>query len=109
MNQADLPAVDEANFAAEVAAKSSLVVLDFWAAGCAPCKQLGRLLAELAPSLPPSVHIATVNVEDNPGLVHRFNVNAVPTLVFLKNGVVVETRTGIDRRQVIKKIVETHA
>ena len=45
----------------------------------------------------------------NPGLAQRFGVRSVPTLVFLKDGGVVDTRTGVDRKQVLKKIVETHA
>jgi thioredoxin 1 len=43
------------------------------------------------------------------GLVERFGVRAVPTVLFIKDGTVVETRTGVDRRQVLKKIIEAHA
>ena len=101
--------LDDASFEAEVGQHPGLVVLDFWNQGCVPCKQLSRVLTELAPSLPEGVRVATVEASENPALASRFNVRSVPTLVFVKDGEVVEMRTGVDRKQVIKKIVETHA
>lgn len=109
MHATEFRTIDESTFESEIAQHGGLVLLDFWAEGCVPCKQLTRLLTELAPSLPDSVRIATIEAGPNPGLVQRFNICAVPTLVFLKDGVVVETRTGVDRRQVIKKLVDTYA
>lgn len=109
MADASLAAVDEAGFDAAVMAPGGLVLLDFWAEGCVPCRQLARVLGELAPSLPGGARILTVDVRANPGLVSRFAVGSVPTLLVLKDGAVVERRTGVDRRQVLKKIVETHA
>jgi thioredoxin 1 len=103
------PVIDDTSFESEVAAASGLVVLEFWNEGCVPCKQLSRVLTELAPGLPTGVRIATVDAAENPALAQRFNVRSVPTLVFLKDGAEVERRTGVDRKQVIKKIVETHA
>lgn len=109
MASTTFPAIDEITFEREIGLSRGLVLLDFWNQGCVPCKQLSRVLAELAPSLPESVRIATVDAAENPALAQRFNVRSVPTLVFLKDGAVVDTRTGVDRKQVIKKIVETHA
>ncbi len=108
MSKAGFTTLGETTFDAEVGPGSGLTVLDFWAEGCVPCRQLSRVLVELAPSLPDNVRIATVNVQDNPALVARFNIATVPTLLFLKDGTEVDRRTGVDRRQVIKKIVETH-
>ncbi len=109
MTGTDFPSIDEANFESQVAARQGLTLLDFWNQGCVPCKQLSRVLTELAPTLPQGVVIATVDAAANPGLAQRFAVRSVPTLVFLKDGAVVDTRTGVDRKQVLKKIVETHA
>jgi thioredoxin 1 len=52
--------------------------------------------------------IGTVKVDDNPDLSERYEVRSAPTLLFFKGGAVVETRTGVDRRQVLKKLVEQH-
>ena len=99
----------EQNFDAEVVGKPGLSVVDFWADGCVPCKQLTRVLTELATDIPQGVRIGTVKVNDHPALAERFAVRAAPTLLFFKDGAVVETRTGVDRRQVLKKLVEKHA
>lgn len=109
MSQPGFMQLDDASFEAEVGHARGLVILDFWNQGCVPCKQLTRVLTELAPSLPEEVRIATIEAGANPALCARFSVRSVPTLVFLKDGEVVDTRTGVDRRQVIKKIVEEHA
>ena len=86
-----------------------LAVVDFWSENCVPCKQLTRVLSQLVTEIPPSVRIGTVKVNDNPNLAERFGVRAAPTLLFFKDGALVETRTGVDRRQVLKKLVEMHA
>ena len=100
---------DESHFDAEVLRRKGLVVVDFWSNGCVPCKQLGRVLQQIAEELPGTVPIGTVDVRENPQLVKRWNVESVPTLLFFKDGALVETRTGVDRRQVIKKLIEAHA
>ncbi len=109
MIENDFTVWNEQNFDAEVLKQPGLAVVDFWSESCVPCRQLTRVLAQLANEIPPGVRIGTVKVNDNPTLVERFAVRASPTLLFIKNGAVVETRTGVDRRQVLKKLVETHA
>ena len=105
----DFPVWDEQNFDAEVLRQPGLAVVDFWSEGCIPCKQLTRVLAQVAAEIPQGVRIGTVKVNDNPALAERFDVRASPTLLFVKDGAVLETRTGVDRRQVLKKLIETHA
>jgi thioredoxin 1 len=109
MAEDDFTAWNEQNFDAEVLERPGLTMVDFWSEGCVPCKHLTRVLRELATEIPPEVHIGTVKVNDNPGLTERFGVRGAPTLLFFKDGTLVETRTGVDRRQVLKKLVETHA
>jgi thioredoxin 1 len=99
----------ELNFDAEVLKQPGLAVVDFWSENCVPCKQLTRVLTQLATEIPSSVRIGTVKVNDNPHLAERFGVRASPTLLLFKDGALVETRTGVDRRQVLKKLVEMHA
>jgi len=103
------PAFTAANFEAEVLARPGLTVVDVWSPACVPCRQLGRLLGQLAGELPPGVRIGTVNADENAALLARYAVRGVPTLLFFKDGAVVETRSGVDRRQVLKKAIEAHA
>jgi thioredoxin 1 len=100
---------DQNNFDAEVLAHCGLVLVDFWSEACAPCRQLSRLLGQLSEEIPADVRIGTVNADDSPSLIDRFGVRGVPTLLFFKDGIEVARRTGVDRRQVLKKLVETHA
>ena len=109
MAETDFPAWNEQNFDAEVLDRSGLAVVDFWSENCVPCKQLTRVLGQLATDIPPNVRIGTVKVNDNPDLTARFGVQGTPTLLFFKDGKLVDSRTGVDRRQVLKKLVETHA
>jgi len=109
MAQEGLTEFTEQNFDSEVLQHDGLTVVDFWSQTCVPCRQLAKVLKQLAPEVPDGVQIGTVKAEDNLGLLDRYGVRATPTLLFIKNGEVVETRTGVDRRQVLKKIVETHA
>ena len=62
----------EENFDAEVLKQPGLTVVDFWSENCVPCKQLTRVLAQLATEIPASVRIGTVKVNDNPELAERF-------------------------------------
>jgi thioredoxin 1 len=108
MNDSRFPAVNDANFEAQVLARPGVSVVDFWSTTCVPCRQMTRLLGEIATELPPQVMIAQVNADQNPVLVERFGVRGLPTLLFFKDGALVETRTGIDRKQVLKKSIESH-
>jgi thioredoxin 1 len=109
MPDSDYATFDEANFDEAVLGRAGLTIVDFWSTSCAPCRQLSKVLDQLKPELPENVVIGKVNADTNIGLMERFGVRAMPTLLFIKNGDVVETRTGVDRRQVLKKIVEEHA
>lgn len=109
MSDSDYPVFTETNFDEAVIGRSGLTVVDFWSTTCAPCRQLSKVLDQLKPDLPADVVIGKVNADENVGLMDRFGVRAMPTLLFIKDGELVETRTGVDRRQVLKKIIETHA
>jgi thioredoxin 1 len=100
---------DTEGFERNVLAQDRLVLVDFWSEGCVPCRNLARVLEQLRTEFGPEVVIGTVKSEDNPVLVERYAVRSTPTLLFFKNGTLVETRTGVDRRQVLKKLIETYA
>ena len=97
------------NFERDVIHQKGLTVIDFWSESCVPCRQLAKILKQLVEEVPDDVTIGSVKAEDNIELLERFNIRTTPTLLFIKDGELVETRTGVDRRQVIKKLVETYA
>jgi thioredoxin 1 len=103
------PEFDQGNFDTQVLGRPGLTVVDFWAEWCVPCKQMARLLGELVDELPEGVLVGKVDADANRALVEKYGVRAIPSLLFFKDGVLVEARTGVDRRQVLKKAIEAHA
>lgn len=100
---------DDQTFENEVLGADGLVLVDFWGEKCVSCKQLRKVLNQLAGEIPPEVQIGAVNATAYPDLAERFGVRGVPALLFFKKGEIVDMRAGVDRRQVLKKLVETHA
>jgi len=88
------------NFEAEVLKADRPVVVDFWAQWCGPCKMLSPLLDQVAEERP-EVKVVKVNVDENPELAGRFNVRSIPTLIFVKDGVVREQSVGLLARKTL--------
>jgi len=109
MAQERFTVFDDENFDAKVLSREGLTVVDFWSETCVPCRQLKKVLRQVAEEMPENVVIGTVNGDENHGLLARYGVRGFPTLLFIKGGEVVETRTGVDRKQVLKKAIEEHA
>src|SRR5215204_3410739 len=87
--------VNEKNFEQEVLQSSQPVLVDFWADWCGPCKMLSPVLDELAGEQQDRARIAKVNVDENPTLAARFNIQSIPTLLYFKNGEVRDQTLGV--------------
>ena len=109
MSENAIAAYDQGNFEDAVLARPGLTVVDFYGSNCASCRRLDQVLGQLADDLPDGVEIGAVNADENNDLTARYGVRSVPTLLFFRDGAVVETRTGVDRRQVLKKAIAAHA
>ena len=83
------------NFDTEVIKAGVPVLVDFWAEWCGPCKMLSPVLDELAAEKGESVKIGKVNIDENPELAVEYKVNSIPTLLFFKDGEMMEQRLGI--------------
>jgi thioredoxin 1 len=91
--------VDEANFDNEVVKSTQPVLVDFWAEWCGPCKMIAPVLDEIAREKAGSVKVATVNVDENQSLSLRYNIRAIPTLLFFKNGQLRDQITGMTSKK----------
>lgn len=81
-------------FEAEVLKTSGLVLVDFWAEWCGPCRMLGPVLEEIATEMAGKVTVAKVNVDQCNEVSGKFGIRSIPTLLLFKDGQLVETKVG---------------
>ena len=91
--------LDESNFDREVNQSEKPVIVDFWAEWCGPCKMIAPLLDEIAKEKAESVKVAKVNVDENQSLSFKFNIRAIPSLLFFKNGQLRDQVTGMTSKK----------
>ena len=95
----------EANFDVEVGKHAEVLMVDFWAEWCAPCRAIAPTLDELAREGIGKVTLAKVNVDDNPALAARYGIRSSPTILFIKGGAVVDQVVGaVPKAQLKKKL-----
>ena len=85
----------EKDFDAEVVRSSTPVLVDFYAPWCGPCKTLAPVLEQLADEFRSNIRFRKVNVDEAPALAQQHGISAVPTLLFFKDGKVVDSVTGL--------------
>ena len=87
--------LNESNFDREVTQNDKPVIVDFWAEWCGPCKMIAPLLDEIAREKMGTVKVAKVNVDENQSLSFKYNIRAIPALLFFKNGQLRDQVTGV--------------
>ena len=85
-------AVTDATFAEET--KDGLVLIDFWAAWCGPCRMVSPIMDELAEDYAGRVNIGKMNVDENNDIVAQYGIRNIPTVLFFKNGELVDKIVG---------------
>lgn len=90
------------NFESLVAEKKPMVI-DFWAAWCGPCKKIGPLVEVLADEYKEQAIIGKCDVEENDDLVAKFGIRNIPTVLFFKNGEVVDKQVGAATKEVLEE------
>jgi thioredoxin 1 len=101
--------LDEASFEREVMQSEKPVIVDFWAEWCGPCKMIAPLLDEIAREKGDVVKVAKVNVDDNQSLAFKYNIRAIPSLLFFKNGGVRDQVTGVTSKKDLLSRIEALA
>ncbi|MCB0477919.1 MAG: thioredoxin [Crocinitomicaceae bacterium] len=97
--------ITEANFEELVMNSDKPVVIDFWAAWCGPCKMIGPVIEEMAGEYDGKAVIGKVDVDQNPSISQKFGVRNIPTVLFIKNGEVVDKSVGaVPKGQLVEKL-----
>jgi len=86
--------ITDGNFAEVVTNSDKPVVVDFWAAWCGPCRMVGPLIDEMHSEYEGKAVIGKVDVDQNPNIAGQFGVRSIPTILFIKNGEVVDKVVG---------------
>ena len=95
----------EATFDQQVAHHPELLMVDFWAEWCAPCKMLAPVLDELVRESGGKITLAKVNVDENPGLAAQYGIRSIPTVLFIRGGKLLDQVIGaVPKAQLKKKL-----
>ena len=106
-DHANILTLNDQNFQQQT--KDKVVLVDFWAEWCAPCKMMAPVLNEVADELSGNAYVGKLNVEQYQSVAQRFNVRSIPTLILFKNGKELKRFVGIKQKDFLLKEIKSVA
>jgi thioredoxin 1 len=100
--------VSDSSWEQDVLKSDRPVLVDFWAAWCAPCRMLAPTVDAVAEKYSASARVVKLNVDDNPGISQRYGIKGIPTLILFKGGKEEERVVGATSREAISKMIDKH-
>lgn len=100
-------ALSDEQFEEKVSNSKGLVLVDFWAEWCGPCRQLGPILETIDDDMS-DLTIYKMNVDDAPETPSRFGIRSIPTMFLFKDGKQVDVKVGLNSESDIKSWIEAH-
>ncbi len=98
--------ITKGNFESEVMKSPVPVLADFWAEWCGPCRVIAPMLKDIAKTYGDKLKVAKINVDQEPDLALKFNINSMPTLLIFKNGQVVKQQIGAMPKPMLEKMIK---
>ena len=89
-------------------AQPGLLVVDFWADWCGPCKMLGPVIEQLAGDYDGKAVVGKINVDDEPELAQRYGIMSIPTVMFFKDGKEIDKKIGVMPPQEFVKVIDAN-
>jgi thioredoxin 1 len=100
--------ISDNTFDEQVIKGKGLILVDFWAEWCGPCRMVAPILEELAVEFEGQITVTKLNVDDNQGTAARFGIRSIPTILFFKDGSQVEQVIGALPKSAFKSKVQQH-
>ena len=100
--------VNDDNFKKEVLESEELVLVDFWAPWCMPCRMLAPTIEEIGEEMDGKVKVCKMNVDENVQYPQEYGIMSIPTVMLFKNGQAVETMIGLQPKEEILKTIQEH-
>lgn len=98
----------DANFETEVLKSDKLTVVDFWAEWCGPCKAIGPVVEQLASEYAGKANIGKMDVDANSNIPTQFGIRSIPTILFFKNGQLVDKTVGAVPKATLEATLQKH-
>ncbi|KQU20870.1 thioredoxin [Peribacillus butanolivorans] len=99
--------VTDQNFASEI--KEGLVLVDFWAPWCGPCKMIAPVLNDIDVEMGDQVKIVKLNVDENADTTRKYGVMGIPALILFKDGEIVDQVVGYQPKEALTELIAKHA
>ena len=99
---------NDKTFDSDLASSNLMIIVDFWAEWCGPCKQIGPILEEISEEKKDKIKILKVNIDDNPETPQKYGVRGIPTLMIFKNGNLIDTKVGGLPKSELNTWIENH-
>lgn len=103
---ANVTELSDSEFESQVLQAAELVLVDFWAPWCGPCRMIAPVVEELASENAGSIKVAKINIDDNRNAATNYGVGSIPTLLFFKNGQVVDRIEGIKPKHKLQDAID---
>jgi thioredoxin 1 len=104
----NVKAVTDATFRDEVEKTNGLTLIDFWAVWCGPCRMVAPIVEQLAQEYSGKLKVLKLDVDSNMQTSARFNIRSIPSLLFFKDGKLVDTVVGAVPKQFLERKVQEH-
>lgn len=94
--------IEDNQFEDKVINSQEIILCDFWAEWCGPCKQISPVLEELAVDLEDKLQVVKINIDQNPEIPSKYGIMSIPTLLLFKRGKVIGTQIGLQSKDELK-------